>query len=506
MNSIRFLRKLEGWKKIGDDVRGETVGDQSGASVSLSADGSTLAIGAPYNSEKGYVSGHAAVFRFSGNRWLQIGADIDGEASTDQSGVSVSLSSDGSTLAVGAPFNDGNGNASGSTCIFKFDGRNWNQMGSDIDGEAATDYSGKSVSLSGDGLTVAIGAAYNNGNGNDSGHTRVFKFDGQDWKKIGEDIDGEMAGDFSGHSVSLSSDGKALAIGAIWNDGNGYNSGHTRVFRFDGKTWNKLGSDINGEGEFDYSGWSVSLSGSGFVVAIGAIFNGDSSGHCRVFEFDGEDWSQRGSDIDGEAAEDLSGASVSLSANGSTVAIGASRNNGNGYNSGHARVFNFDGQSWYNVFEADGEAPYDTSGKSVSLSSDGLTLAVGASANGDYSGHVRIYRTEMMTEIKRAIAPTGICTVPDRSNSKRTTECTNARDKAYEESISLFQSDFENCDCSGVAQFATVAKEELLGKAYKEDPENSTRQEKVKICARDGVRRYIKVAVEACIGSAYKKS
>jgi len=416
----------------------------------------------------------------------------------DQSGGSVSLSGDGLTLAVGARFNDGNGDASGSTRIFNFNGRNWNQMGSDIDGEAATDYSGKSVSLSSDGLTVAIGADYNDGNGDDSGHTRVFKFDGQDWKKLGKDIDGEMAGDFSGHSVSLSSDGKTLAIGATWNDGNGYNSGHTRVFRFDGKEWNKLGSDIDGEGEFDYSGWSVSLSGSGLVVAIGAIFNADTSGHCRVFEFDGEDWKQRGSDIDGEEAGDLSGASVSLSANGSTVAIGAPGNNGNGYKnkSGHARVFNFDGQNWNKVFEVDGEAPNDNSGESVSLSSDGLTLAVGASensANGSYSGHVRIYNKEMTV-------PTGICKVPDRSKSVRRTQCVNARDKAYEESISLFQSEFYNCDCSKVTQFAKTAKQELLEKTYKENFESSTLQEEViKSCARDGVGRCIKVATEACI-------
>ncbi|MDC1063604.1 hypothetical protein OAQ16_04095, partial [Flavobacteriales bacterium] len=40
----------------------------------------------------------------------QIGLDIDGEAADDYSGYSVSISSDGNTVAIGAPYNDGNGN------------------------------------------------------------------------------------------------------------------------------------------------------------------------------------------------------------------------------------------------------------------------------------------------------------------------------------------------------------------------------------------------------------
>jgi len=51
-------------------------------------------------------------------QWNQIGADIDGEAAGDQSGAAVSLSSDGSVVAIGAPYNDENGNASGQVRIF----------------------------------------------------------------------------------------------------------------------------------------------------------------------------------------------------------------------------------------------------------------------------------------------------------------------------------------------------------------------------------------------------
>ena len=53
----------------------------------------------------------------------------------------------------------------------------WRQLGGDIDGEAANDFSGSSVSLSSNGNIVAIGAPLNDGNGTDSGHVRVFKFE-----------------------------------------------------------------------------------------------------------------------------------------------------------------------------------------------------------------------------------------------------------------------------------------------------------------------------------------
>ena len=49
--------------------------------------------------------------------------------------------------------------------------------------------------------------------------------------QIGQDIDGEAAGDQSGYSISLSSDGSIIAIGSPNNDDNGANSGHVRVYQ-----------------------------------------------------------------------------------------------------------------------------------------------------------------------------------------------------------------------------------------------------------------------------------
>jgi hypothetical protein len=334
------------WIQKGIDIDGEEWYNNSGESVSLSNDGNTLAIGAKGNSGNGSFSGHVRVYKYDiKNGWTQKGIDIDGEAAIDTSGWSVSLSNDGNTLAIGATGNDGNGDNSGHVRVYEYINNTWTQKGIDIDGEAANDYSGNSVSLSNDGNTVAIGARGNDGNGNHSGHVRVYEYDGNGWIQKGIDIDGEAALDYSGNSVSLSNDGNTVAIGAILNDGNGDRSGHVRVYEYINNTWTQKGIDIDGEAANDGSGWSVSLSNDGNTVAIGARVNADNgvgSGHVRVYKYDIKNgWTQKGIDIDGEAALDYSGWSVSLRNDGNTVAIGAYSNDDHGFDNGHVRVYEF---------------------------------------------------------------------------------------------------------------------------------------------------------------------
>ncbi|MFY0715353.1 T9SS type A sorting domain-containing protein [Seonamhaeicola sp. NFXS20] len=386
------------WDQIGGAIEGEAAGDFSGVSVSLSEEGTIVAIGATGNDENGVISGHVRVFEYNGSGWAKIGPDIDGEALGDQSGVSVSLSADGTIVAIGAIDNDGNGSGSGHVRVYQYsDDNKWTKIGDDIDGEAVNDHSGRSVSLSADGSIVAIGANDNDGNGSGSGHVRVYQYKGDKWDKIGNDIDGKFAGDGSGFSVSLFSDGSAdgsiVAIGARFNDDNGPAAGHVRVFEYSGSDWSQIGGDIDGEAEGDQSGYSVSLSAEGTILAIGAI---DPTGFVRVFENIAGDWTQIGAAIDGEAADDESGTSVSLSADGTIMAIGAPENDGNGEDSGHVRVFQNINNKWTQIGgNIDGEAADDESGTSVSLSADGTIMAIGApenDGNGEDSGHVRVFK------------------------------------------------------------------------------------------------------------------
>ena len=332
------------WTQVGADIDGEAAEDESGWSIAMSSDGSRVAIGAKWNDGNGVDAGHVRVYDLVGSTWTQVGADIDGEAAGDLSGWSIAMSSDGSRVAIGAHFNDDTGTIAGHVRVFDLVGSTWTQVGSDIDGEAAGDLSGWSIAMSSDGSRIAIGATLNDGTDTSSGHVRVFDLVGSTWTQVGADIDGEAAEDQSGFSVAMSSDGSRVAIGANGNDGTGTNAGHVRVFDLVGSTWTQVGGDIDGEAAGDFSGVSVAMSSDGSRVAIGAHFNDDtgtSAGHVRIYRWTGSAWQQLGADIDGEATGDRSGTSVAMSSDGSRIAIGADLNDGTDTSAGHVRVYDW---------------------------------------------------------------------------------------------------------------------------------------------------------------------
>ena len=399
-NNIVKLNSMS-FTQLGKDIDGENIGDESGSSVSFDSSGTRVAIGAISNDGNGMTSGHVRVYDWNGSSWIQAGIDIDGEAPGDQFGW-VRLNANGLRLAVGGRSNDGNGRDAGHVRIYSWDGSSWNQMGTDIDGEASNDHSGSSVSLNAVGNRVAIGAHDNDGTGSNAGHVRIFDWNGSDWKQLGDDIDGEAEGDKSGayRTVRLNGKGDRVIIAGQNNDGTGSNAGHVRAYDWNGSSWIQAGSDIDAEAANDRSGIATALNRSGNRLAIGASRNdgtGSNAGHVRIFDWNGSDWKQLGDDIDGEATEDNSGTAVSMNYAGTRVAIGAQNNDGTASNAGHVRIYDWNGISWVQVgSDIDGEAEGDQSGShnSVSLNAFGDKLAIGAfrnDGNGSNSGHVRIF-------------------------------------------------------------------------------------------------------------------
>jgi hypothetical protein len=397
-----FLIQNE-WIQKGLDIQGSVNNDQSGTTIALNAEGDIVAIGSINNDQAGLNRGQVRIYRFNGGKWIQQGSDIYGEANSDNSGR-VSLNAAGDIVAIGATNNDGNGTNSGHVRVYQFNGTNWVQLGSDLDGEVASDSSGR-VSLNAAGDIVAIGASGNDGNGTNSGHVRVYQYNNTTWTQLGLDIDGEYGDglnpDNSGISVSLNSAGNIVAIGATGNDGNGSNSGHVRVYKYNGQgnPWVLQGLDIEGESVDDLSGTSVSLNSEGDIVAIGAPFNdgnGTDSGHVRIYKYNGQGnpWIKLGSDIDGEAAFDQSGVSVALNATGDIVVIGSPLNDGGGANAGHVRVFKFDGSNW-NLIGSEINSELDSRfGTWVAINGKGDVFAASAirsSGGGSFRGSVRVY-------------------------------------------------------------------------------------------------------------------
>jgi hypothetical protein len=457
------------WTQLGVDIDGEAAGDQSGYSVSMNAAGNRVAIGANGNSVGGLraFAGHVRIYELRSGTWTQLGVDIDGEAASDSSGVSVSMNAAGDRVAIGATGNGGNGSSAGHVRIYELRSGTWTQLGVDIDGEAASDSSGVSVSMNAAGDRVAIGATGNDGRGSNSGHVRIYSWNGAAWTQLGVDINGEAAGDQSGRSVSMNAAGDRVAIGATgnkagnaignWghvrvyydylignrtsiyqlgvdingkaaNDESGYsvsmnaagdrvaigahlndanglrtNAGHVRVYQLQSGTWTQLGVDIDGEAANDESGYSVSMNAAGDRVAIGAPNNLNYKGHVRVYELQSGTWTQLGIDIDGEAVNDQSGWSVSMNAAGDRVAIGAPGNDGNGSSAGHVRVYELQSGTWTQLgVDINGEAANDYFGSSVSMNAAGDRVAIGATNNDvgktkTDAGHVRVYQLQSGT-------------------------------------------------------------------------------------------------------------
>ena len=183
-----------------------------------------------------------------------------------------------------------------------------------------------------------MGAFASDSNGAFAGQTRVFVWDGSQWTQWGQALDGEAPGDQFGSSVALSANGNNLAVGAPYNDGSGPDAGHVRVYVFDGSQWTKRGQNVDGRAAGDEFGWRVAMSADGNMIAVGYP-DGSDSGSVHVFLFDGSAWMQRGQCLFGEIPGDGFGGSVALSSDGNVIAVGANQNDGNGDNPGHAQVF-----------------------------------------------------------------------------------------------------------------------------------------------------------------------
>ncbi|MDT7832437.1 T9SS type A sorting domain-containing protein [Flavobacteriaceae bacterium S356] len=318
------------WVQIGDAITGDN--DQHGHSISLSSNGNILAISAAWNHTNGIRSGRTQIYENQGGSWVQIGQDIvgefayDGETNGQLPDSNVSLSADGSIVAIGATGNDGNGNNSGSVRVFRNDNNNWIQIGNTINGENQNDELGSSVSLSNDGSIIAIGAVHPISAGS-IGYVKVYKNENDNWIQIGSNISSGQSDRFA-ESLSISGDGNVIAIGATGVDiGGSLNHGGVRIYRNTNDNWNQIGNTIIGEAQSDASGNSVSLSEDGNVVAIGAWLNTSNgnwgAGQVRIYKNESDNWVQVGADIEGDISGIHEGFSVRLSSDGSIVATGA---------------------------------------------------------------------------------------------------------------------------------------------------------------------------------------
>jgi len=389
----------QNWIQWGSDIHTEG-DDNCEIKVDLNNAGDIIIIGSSGYDYAGQNSGFAKVFKNINGNWFQLGQDLTGESVGDHFGCSVSINSEGNIIAVGAPKSDVGGKDAGQVKIFEFISGKWFQIGKIIGGEAAGDHFGCSAGLNAEGNIIAIGVPQSDMNGQDVGCIKIYENISNEWVQIGGNITGISEYDFFGCSVSINSAGDIVAVGAYNNSSNGERSGHVRIFKQVSGKWVQFGNAITGESEFDHSGSALSLNSNGNIVAIGSSYScgrGDFSGGVRVFRNNSLLWKKVGDNIDGEAAFDHAGYTVSLNSEGTVLAVGSPYYDGTGKDSGHVRIFKHNDNSEWVLLgnEIIGEAAYNCFGYSISLSDDGTVVAISSVHNykdNIKSGHVRIFK------------------------------------------------------------------------------------------------------------------
>tara|TARA_B100000405_G_scaffold12931_1_gene10978 strand:+ start:320 stop:2680 length:2361 start_codon:yes stop_codon:yes gene_type:complete len=366
------------WYQIGTDLNG-TGGESFGSSVAMTADGKRIAVGAMnHNSNDGEVR----VYDNIDGQWTQVGSSIPG-ASNERFGQSISISSDGMRVAVGAAW------GTETIKVYEYSGSTWNKIfeASGVSG----DQFGRVISISSDGKRVASGASSDTSN---TGYARVYDIDSG---TLLVQLTGVSTNEYFGSSVSLNSDGTRLVVGADqYQNGNGY----VNIYTESGGSWSLLGSQISGKASGDRFGYASSISSNGNRVAVGAYLNSTSRGYVRIYEYSGSppNWNQIGSDLEGDSSHDIFGFSVSLSSNGKRVIIGGPTAASN--DRGVVKVYEETGGTWNQVFSTIEGGEYngsgDMMGRSVSMSSDGNVIVAGSGLARSQSGKVVVYTCKVV--------------------------------------------------------------------------------------------------------------
>jgi len=372
---------FSGWRQLGFTLLGNAARDEFGRSVTINASGNRIAVGAPLNDAGGNNAGAIRVLDWNGTNWSQIGNEILGVAASNPGsgiGRSLAISADGNILATSSN--------SGRSQVYQWNGIAWAQMGSDISG------AGSAISLSADGAILVIG---NPDGSNFTGYVQVYDWNGTSWIQRGANITEAL--ERLGFSVNLSDDGNRLVIGSISSTTtSGALSGTTRVLEWNGSNWVRLGDIIQGQRDSEQEGYSVAINSTGNRIATGARLHEiptRGAGNTRIFEWDGTAWVQMGSDINGDALDDWSGVSVALNSAGDILAIGSQKADSGGNDSGHVRVYQWNGIEWMRIKTIDGAAAGDNFFP-VALDSAGSRLIAGGPLNdeaGTNAGHARVF-------------------------------------------------------------------------------------------------------------------
>ena len=352
--SIAFLSWANASQQAKLQASDAATNDYFGYSVSSSSDGNRIIVGAYLEDVGGSASGAAYIFTRSGTTWSQEQKIYATDrAGSDYFGWSVDISADGTYAIVGARLEDAGGTDAGAAYIFSRSGTTWTQEAKIIASNAgASDYFGYAVSIDSDGNTAIVGAPNEDTGGGDAGSAYIFTRSGTTWSQEAKIVaSDDQASDKFGEDVSISNDGNTAVVGAPNEDTTASNAGSVYIFTRSGSTWSQeakiQASDAQGS---DFFGKYVRVSGDGDNIISGAYLEdeaADGAGAAYIFTRSGTTWSQEAKLTASDgAAFDYFGISVGISSDGDTAIVGAAYEDTVPNDSGAAYVFTRSGTTW----------------------------------------------------------------------------------------------------------------------------------------------------------------
>jgi hypothetical protein len=382
-NNYQTVQKL-----LASDLEGN---DRFGKDVAMNSDGTKVIVSA-YLEHAGGTSdaGSAYIYTYNGVSWVEHKLVSPDNETSAQFGTSVSMSSDGMKVIVGAMHDDEGATDTGAAYIFTYSGGSWD-AGTKIvaPDKAQDDRFGNSVGMSGDGTKVIVGAYIEDEDVaggttlTSAGSAYIFTYNGSSWDTGTKIVASDRAGsDLFGRSVAMNSDGTKAIVGAEGGEA-------AYIFTYNGSSWVEqqilVASDADAGDKF---GFDVAMSGDGTKVIVGAYLehagNLSDAGAAYIYTYNGSSW-DTGTKIvapDKEAG-DRFGYNVGMSSDGTGVIVGAYLEHaGVLTDTGSAYIYTYDGSNWDTGLKI--SAPVgdrtanDQFGSSVAMNSDGKKVIVGA--------------------------------------------------------------------------------------------------------------------------------
>lgn len=397
------------WSQLGADIIGESESGNAGFAVHINANGTVIAVGDQGAMLDGIDGrGEVRVYMLQDGAWVAKGAPIQGIGEYEWCGQEVALDATGDVLAVSSinTYNSDE-NSVGSVRVYDWDGATWQLRGNFLEGQdnplGFVSFYGYGLDLSADGNTVLISGPEKwsvDGTMKYVGYVEVFDWNGNTWTQRGESLFGEAISMGLGINCALSADGQSMILGARGFDGS-VKSGMARVYEWIDGNWTQKGEDMLGLLPRDELGYAVSIANQGNTIAVGApgyeVGTANLQGEVMVYDWDGSTWVQRGATLSSLQDIDFFGSDVSLSEDGMRLAITASQLDNEDLllsNVGGGMIYEWNESEWELVLGPIMGEDFMEYAREVEISSDGNTFILGSFGFAP-AGRSRVFAEEL---------------------------------------------------------------------------------------------------------------